>query len=201
MGKFIVLEGCDATGKSSIIERLKQDLNPNQTLFIKDPGFTEIGGKIREILLDINNENLSPVSELMLYLASRAQLVHEVIEPNILLGKTIISDRFTLSTLVYQHSVSRYGNLHEIVNFGLNNIQPDLNILLDVEPEIIMQRLSKRQLDRIESKGVNFYKEVRKRYIDYAKVIPNVKIVNAEKDIDEVYSNVYGMIISCILSE
>ncbi|MEN9405830.1 MAG: hypothetical protein RLZ12_114 [Bacillota bacterium] len=186
--KFIVLEGPDGTGKTTIIERLKEELCPAKFTFVKDPGGTKIGDQIRKILLDKNNRSISDLTELLLFMASRAQLVKEMIEPN-LKQRHVISDRFTLSTLTYQAEMAKYGDLAQIVNFGLNR-QPDLILLLDAPPHLTRKRIKARDLDRIETKSVSYFEKVRARYFVHCKRY-NVKLFDAALPIDNVYSQVF----------
>ena len=149
-----------------------------------------IGDKIREILLDKANSNMNAVTEFLLFLASRAQLVNEVVKPT-LLKKNVISDRFILSTLVYQDGVKTEGDMNAVLNFGLQDVQPDLTILLDLPPEESWKRISTiRAMDRMESKGKEAFVERRNKYLNYALLMKNVKIVDANASMDEVYNKV-----------
>lgn len=194
MNYFIAIEGNDGAGKSILIQLLKEKLDKDKFLFVKDPGQTVIGEKIRDILLDKNNSSMHPVTELMLFAASRAQMVNEVIKPT-LQTKHVISDRFVLSTLVYQDGVKTHGNIREVLEFGLKDIQPDLTILLDIDPYISFQRIQKyRKLDRMENCGIEVFIKRREMYLEYSKVLNNVKVIDASKSCQEVFDEVYSLV-------
>lgn len=195
MNKFIVIEGMDGSGKSSVLDYLKKNCEQDKFAFVNDPGGTKIGDKIRTILLDSKNTNMNPVSELMLFVASRAQLVNEVIKPT-LETKHVISDRFTLSTLVYQYGVKHLGDLNAVVEFGLKDFKPDLILLLDVEPAISFKRISERNLDRMENKGNDYLTGVRNRYLKYAKSMKNVQIIDASRPFGMVATDIYQRILN-----
>ncbi len=203
-GKFIVLEGPDGSGKSSMIEEIKGHLRVKgrDALFVRDPGGTAIGGRIREILLDREHENMTPMTELLLYVASRAQLVGEVIRPALAKGRLVFADRFHISTLVYQgvEGVLQHGEigeqeLREIVEKGHRGVEPDHILFLDVPAEVGLERVGREQ-DRMEQKGLLFFTEVRQRYLGFADALPTEKatIIDAARPILEVTREVLEVI-------
>ncbi len=177
---FITIEGIDGSGKSTQIELLSKYFIENQMDFIvlREPGGTKLGEKIREILLDKKN-NISKVSELLLFEASRAELIEKIIFPNIKLGKIVLCDRFIDSTLAYQ-GFARGLDLKFIENIhNYFKILPDLTIYLDIDVELAYNRLDKN-LDRLEKEGKIFQEKVKKGYLFLAEKYKNrIKIVNA----------------------
>lgn len=168
---FIVFEGIDGAGKSTQIRLLKRFLSKKKIkyLALREPGSTLFGEKIRKILLRFKR-NISPISELFLYLASRNQLVYEKLEKELSKKQIIICDRFYHSTIAYQGTSCKM-NQQELLKLNLlatNKIKPDKVILLDVNPKEALRNLSRKK-DRIEKKGVKFYKEVRKAFLALAR--------------------------------
>lgn len=195
-GKFLVLEGSDGSGKSSMLEEVRAHLGVKgiDAVFVRDPGATQIGGQIRKILLDPENGMMGAVTELLLYVASRAQMVDEIIRPALAAGKTVISDRFYLSTLVYQgvEAATRQKRLseerlREIVMIGVEDMQPDHIFLFDVPAEVGLSRVGNEK-DRIESKGLVFFEEIRQRYLGIADALgpDKVTVIDAAQSILEV---------------
>lgn len=192
-GKFIVIDGNDGTGKTTLISNLKKKLNSEKFIFVKDPGQTPLGEKIRTLLLDIESK-ICPISELFLFTASRAQLVNDIIKPA-LKTKNVISDRYILSTLVYQDGVKDLGDFNSVINFGLKDCQPDLIILLDVPSEISISRISKtRTKDRMESVNDNIVSERRNKYLEYAEKMNNVIRVDSTISEDLLLEKVLSLI-------
>lgn len=191
--KFIILEGPDGVGKTTIIKKLQENFDSSKYIFVKDPGCTPLGMKIRELLLDKKNSEMDPVTELMLFAASRAQMVNQVVKPA-LKHSHVISDRFSLSTMVYQDGVKNRGNFKEVLEFGLKDLWPDLILVLDVPPEVSLQRISGREMDRMESKGVEQFKIRREKYLEYASDMKNALILDATGPIDDVYGLVLNTI-------
>lgn len=174
-GRFIVFEGPDGGGKSTMIEEVRRHLRVRgaEAVIVQDPGGTAIGQQIRRILLDTDNDGMEPLTELLLYVASRAQLVGEIIRPALEAGGLVISDRFVISTLVYQGAARALpeDRLREIVRVGIEDIQPDHVFLLDVPVATTMARLGSKR-DRIEQRGAAFFEEVRERYLGYVDALP-----------------------------
>lgn len=185
IGKFIVFEGPDAVGKSTLIESLKDsDFGSKNPLFVRDPGGTNIGQGIRKILLDPENTEMSQETEIMLYLSSRAQLVKEVIEPALFEGRDVISDRYTLSTMIYQ----RIGDgvdiddLKFLCHYAECGVRPDHTFILKAPFEKLQERLNKNGKDRMEGKGKEYLKKVYLHYsIEYGKANGD-KIISMDAD-------------------
>lgn len=198
-GKFILFEGPDGCGKSSMVEATRRHLEVKgmEAVFVQDPGGTPIGQQLRKVLLNKDNAEMCAMTELLLYVASRAQLVAETIKPALDEGKTVIADRFFLSTLVYQGVAGAMPEeqLKEIVKLGTESVKPDHVILLDVPADIGLARVGKER-DRMELKGLRFFEEVRQRYLGYADAMPESRltIVDAARPILEVKKDVLDLL-------
>jgi dTMP kinase len=186
-GIFITFEGSEGCGKSTQVRRLATRLEQAgvRTLVTREPGGTAIGEKIRD-LLQFAPESfaMTPETELLLFEASRSQLVRETIEPALDQGMAVISDRFFDSTTVYQGVARRLASdIVETLNaFAVGKARPDLTFILDVSVEIARERLLRRVrpvavADRMEQEPVEFYERVCAGYRDLAKREPNRFIV------------------------
>ena len=208
-GKLIVLEGVDGAGKSTQAYLLSKYLGAQRkrVLPVREPGGTAIGEKIREILLDHSSAAITSQCELLLYMASRAQLVGEVIKPTLALGHIIISERFLLSSLAYQGYAG--GMSLEAVEaagaLAVLGVEPDLTIILDIDPEIAMSRdkgasiVSEEQYDRIEKKGVEFQKKVRAGFLELAKTRGDrVKVIDAARPPKVVHEDIKKLVAGVI---
>jgi len=157
MSRFIALEGADGCGKSTQVDRLAAWLaeDGQQVVTVREPGQTSLGERVRAILLD-GDEPLCSEAEALLFLASRAQLLDEVIEPALSQGKWVIADRFHLSTVVYQGLAGKLGEQRavELCQVVLAERRPSLNIVLEIPADELMQRIEQRsqQSDRFESR-------------------------------------------------
>ena len=174
-GKFISFEGIDGCGKTTQIKFLEEYLLKQgyNILVLREPGGTKVGEKVRDILLDKNNF-ISPVTEMLLYASSRAQLVEEKILPAIEEGKIVLLDRFVDSSYVYQGyardlGIEKVKIVNEIATMG---ILPDVTIYIDITPEEAMKRRGKREADRLERESWDFHKKVREGYIKLVKEYP-----------------------------
>lgn len=195
-GFFITFEGIDGTGKTTQSKLLDSYLKKKgySVLLVYEPGGTEIGERIRDLLLHGQAE-ISSLTELFLYEASRAQLVEEVIKPALNEGKIVICDRFTDATIAYQG----YGRGLKKEAIGLLNkkatkgVIPDLTFCLDIEPG---DRFSKEEIkDRLEKEGLSFHQRVRKGYLALAKIEPGrIRVIRANRPIDDVERIVKGYV-------
>lgn len=162
-GYFITFEGPDGAGKSTQIEYLKEYFEERglETLCTREPGGTRMSEIIREILLDKENADMTARTEALLYAASRAQLVEEVIQPAINDGKIVICDRYIDSSIAYQGFGRDLGpKVAEINKFAVNALEPDLTFLMMIDPEDVKDRLDQENLDRLESEDLEFKKKV-----------------------------------------
>ena len=174
---FITFEGIDGCGKSTQIARLERDLRNNgvPVLLTREPGGTEIGKAIRDILLHVENTHLTPLAELFLYAADRAQHVQEIIKPALAAGKWVICDRYYDATTVYQGVALEYDDqLIETLNREASvGLEPDITFLLDCPAEIGLQRIAQRAVtdrkrDRFERKTLDFHLKIRYGYLTLA---------------------------------
>lgn len=192
-GKFITLEGPDGSGKSTILNLISDYLKSKGIDFIisREPGGTQIGEEIRDIILDNKNTNMGPETEALLYAAARGQHVHEKIIPALDSGKIVVCDRFILSSLAYQGVGRDLGieKVKMINDFGLRGIYPDLVLFFHIDPELTLERKTiKEGGDRLEQEGVGFHRKVYDGYMELLKKYPeNIKIIDATKSIDEVF--------------
>jgi len=174
---FITFEGIDGCGKTTQVSRFAATLRKTgiPILVTREPGGTEIGQAIRDILLEVDNTNIAPLAELFLYAADRAQHVTEVIKPALEANKWVISDRYFDATTVYQGlELKDYGRLIESLNHEATlDCQPDITFLLDCPAEVGLERIAKRdqqekKRDRFERKSLDFHIKIRYGYLALA---------------------------------
>jgi dTMP kinase len=194
-GKFIVLEGPEGSGKSTQVATLALRLEQAsyRVTVVREPGGTVIGEKVREILLDRENGCMTVGTELLLYMACRAQLVHEVIGPALEQGFVVLADRFLTSTIVYQGIAGGMGreSVQRLYHATCGDIEPDLVVVLDVPAEAGLSRVQ-RSFDRMESRPVEFHRRVRAGYLDVARSEPARHVViDASKGREEVAKEVW----------
>ncbi|BFT66455.1 MULTISPECIES: dTMP kinase [Parvimonas] len=201
MGLFITFEGPDGCGKTSIINLLKEYYKNNEKIiFTREPGGTKISEKIREIILSNDNSEMSARTEALLYSASRAQHIDELIKPNLEKGNVIISDRFVLSSLAYQGGGRELGveNVKKINDFAINGVNPDMVIFFYVDPLTTLKRKSlSDEADRLELSGDNFHSRVYNTYMELLEEMKNEKFlkkVDATKSMMEVFEDVKNII-------
>lgn len=201
MGLFITFEGPDGCGKTSIINLIKEYYKDNKKIiFTREPGGTEISEKIRELILSNDNENMSPRTEALLYSASRAQHIDELVRPNLEKGNVVISDRFVLSSLAYQGGGRELGveNVKKINDFAIDGVNPDLIIFFYVDPLTTLKRKSlSENADRLELSGDDFHCRVYDTYMELLDELKDEKVlrkVDATKSMEEVFDNVKNII-------
>ena len=186
-GLLITFEGPDGSGKSTQIELLKAYLNSKgyQVIYTREPGGTIISEKIRDIILDNKNVDMCDMCEALLYAASRAQLVSEVIKPAIEAGKIVVCDRFVHSSIVYQGIGRKLGveRIKAINDAALDGLKADLIFMLKLSYEEGLRRKAKqREFDRLENSGDNFHKRVFEGYVEIEHMYENVISIDARKD-------------------
>jgi dTMP kinase len=189
-GLFFSIDGGDGAGKSTQIGLFCQWLceQRHEVVACRDPGSTPLGEAVRELLLHRHDLAIHRRSEMLLYMAARAQLVEEVIRPALAVGKTVVSDRYLLANVVYQgHGGGLAVNeLWEVGRVAVGGLMPDLTIVLDLPTAIAATRLA-RALDRMEQQGPEFHERVRQGFLAEAARQPErIVVVSAAGPIEEV---------------
>jgi len=205
-GIFISFEGIEGSGKTKQSRLLYEYIRKSgyKVILTGEPGGTQIGLKIRDLLLSVENRKMTPVSELLLYNASRAQHIKEVILPALKKGFIVITDRFIDSTKAYQG----YGRgidlkliefLEKIVT---EDIRPDLTLLLDLDVKIGLKRnRGINKTDRLELEDVKFHKRVREGYLKIAaKELERIKLIDATESIEEIHRKIIGIVTDVVIT-
>lgn len=195
---FIVFEGPEGAGKSTQIARLKEKLHAQHIspILTREPGGTPAADKMREVILD-PSLTIGPLSEFLLYSASRAQHVEDVIKPALEANKVLISDRFYGASVAYQGygrglELDFIHSLNERVTAG---IKPDLVLLLDIDPEAGLKRVAARgQKDRLELADLDFHKRVRGGFLAQAKEDSSWHILDATRSPDALANDIWNII-------
>jgi dTMP kinase len=198
-GIFITFEGIDGCGKSTQCEMLKDYLTEygKEFIFVREPGGTEIGERIREILLDKKNTQMTARTELLLFEAARAQITDEVIKPALEDGKIVICDRFFDSSSAYQ-GMARGMGMDFVANLNMaatGGLKPDVTFFFDISAEEALVRRGKRgeASDRIELAGLKFQEDVRQGYLELAASSGGrIVTIDARLGIDEIFEQVKG---------
>ena len=194
-GRLIALEGPDGSGKTTQIELLEKYLKElgYEVVRTREPGGTEISEKIREIILDNDNSNMSYMCEALLYAASRAQLVSEVIKPALSLGKIVICDRFVYSSMVYQGIGRGLGmeRIRSINEAALDGLEADLIFMITIPYEEGLKRKKMQgTLDRLENSGNEFHKKVFEGYLDICKKYDKIEVIDGNRNVDEIHKDI-----------
>jgi len=205
-GVFLSFEGIEGTGKSTqarlLFERLRE--KGFDAVLTEEPGGTKIGRKIRELLLSPDHQEMTPLTELLLYFASRTQHLAQVIIPAVNRGAVVITDRFTDSTIAYQG----YGRgialhlLHSLDNITTEGMQPDITLLLDLDVETGLSRnRGINKTDRIELEDIGFHKRVRNGFLELAAQQPErIKLIDASLEKEEVRKRVLDLVLDIVSS-
>jgi dTMP kinase len=179
-GIFISLDGVDGGGKSTQVRLLAEYLQSlgHEVVSFRDPGGTKLGEALREILLHRQEIPLTGTAEMLLYMASRAELVAECIRPALESGKIVITDRFLLANVVYQGCAGGLdpGQLWQVGEIATGGLQPDLTIVLDIAVEQALGRIE-RGFDRLESRGTEYMKKVRGGFLEQVSHLGSRAIV------------------------
>lgn len=196
---FVSLDGIDGAGKSTQIQLLVAWLQEQglQVEVFRDPGATPLGESIRNILLHREDIPLSMTAEMLLYMASRAQLVVDRIKPAIASGKTVVCDRFLLANVVYQGSAGGLDidELWRIGNVATGGLRPDITIVLDLDPKLALQRVEHSRgpagQDRLEKRGLTYFEAVRNGFLtEHARASKRSLVVDASQSIDAIHQTI-----------
>lgn len=198
-GKFITFEGSEGSGKSTQVELIFSDLKVRgeDIILLREPGGVELGEKIRDLLLDVKNVDMTGECETLLYMAARAQLVAEKISPLLNKGTHILCDRFLDSTIAYQG----YGNgvdidfIKKVGQFITQSVKPDLTLLFDIDSRVGLSRI-KRSKDRIERRAMAYHNRVRQGYLRMAAAEPQrIRVIDVgARSKEDIFSEVRGYI-------
>lgn len=206
VSRFIVFDGNEGCGKSTQAKRLQQHLQQRgiDSILVRDPGTTRIGEMIRAILLNPDHDEMGMRCEMLLYMAARAQMMKEVIQPALDAGQWVISDRFVSSTLAYQLGGDGLSmqQISQVAQVAIGDRFPDLTLILDLPVTVSQSRVTakfthktatlfgvevKEVKDRIEKRDLSYHEKVRQNFLTQANTFPDrYRVINADRDPDAV---------------
>jgi len=192
---FITFEGLDSSGKSTQVQLLSDRLSraDHNVLVLREPGGSEIGEKIRKLLLDKETLGMTDVCELFLFSASRAQLVAEVVKPALAARMVVLCDRYIDSTTAYQgwgRDIPK--DVIAVMNrCATDGLLPDLTIFIDVPMSELERRMLRTSKDRMESSGMDFFERVRTGYLSLAKTEERFKVMDGTLSVDDLHEAVW----------
>ena len=200
--RFFSLEGIDGSGKTTQIDMLIAALEGEgySVVKLREPGGAKISERVREILLDSSFKGImGDKTELMLYNAARAQVIHEIIQPALDAGKVVIADRFAWSTFAYQGYARGLGAdmVQRLTELTCGSCFPELTVVLDLTVERSRARTAKRgeAPDRLEQEKADFFERVRQGYLAAAREYPDcVAAIDADRTPDEVFADLYALV-------
>ena len=200
---FITLEGPEGSGKTSQLALLVDFLSQQgyTVLATREPGGTQIGDQIRGVLSDMDNQEMRPRTELLLFQASRAQLVEQVIVPYLQQGGIVLCDRYADSTLAYQgygHQTFPLDQVQAIINFATGGLKPDLTLLLDVDVRAGLERRAQGgDWSRLDAYQLEFHQRVRQGYLQMAQAEPQRWVViDASRSMEAVQGEIRGVVLA-----
>lgn len=200
-GFMLVCDGSNGAGKTTVIKTIEQYLKNKglDVVVTREPGGTPIGEKIREVILDPSTPEMCDITELMLFGAARAQHIIEKILPALTAGKVVISDRFDAATFSFQHYARGIDLdiIRKINNMALNGFSPDMNIILDLDPKLGLERVKQRGegLDRLEDEKMEFLEKARNGYLTQAQQTPDkFTVIDASQSQEQVAKLVINVV-------
>ena len=199
-GKFITIDGVEGAGKSTQIDLICSYLHRKgiEVVRTREPGGTEVGEKIRSVLLDVENQEMHSDTELLLMFSSRNELIQNKIIPALNDGHWVVSDRFTDASFAYQGGgrMLNLDRIAELEDWVLGDFKPDLTLFLDVSVEVGMARIEARAAkDRIELEEREFFERVRSVFIHRSEAFPErIKLLDASGAVDDIHSKIRALI-------
>lgn len=203
--KFITFEGGEGTGKTTLIEMLMKDLKDAgfDAIKTREPGGSKISEQIRSVILNVENTEMTYMTEALLYAASRSQHLEEVIKPALESGKVVICDRYIDSSLAYQGVARDLGieKVYKINDYAIGGFYPDLTIYIDVDPRIGLGRIvtNHRDMDRLDLEKISFHDKVRQGYLEVSKMFSDrIKVVDGNDTIENIYKKIKEIVFESI---
>ena len=198
---FITFEGPDGSGKTSQLEMLMPVLKEKypDVIRTREPGGTDIGDQIRSVIMNMKNKSMDPRTEILLFCASRAQLVEELVRPGLQAGKLILCDRYADSTMAYQgygHGLDKE-MLTSLLKFATGGLKPDLTLLFDISAEDGLRRRLKNhdEWNRMDDYALQFHERVRRGYLEMAAAEPERWVViDADRPREEIHEEVVSVV-------
>lgn len=201
--RFITVEGCEGSGKTSIIKLICEDFEKRGIKYLqtREPGGSKISEQIRNVILNVDNTKMDYMTEALLYAASRRQHLEEIVKPALNDGKIVLCDRYLDSSLAYQGYARGLG-IEEVYNINMyatSGFLPDLTIYIDIPVEVGLERIKEnnRDVNRLDLEKVAFHNKVREGYLKIAKMYPErIKVVDGNAPLDVVYGRVKDILFS-----
>ena len=195
--RFITIEGCEGSGKTSIIRLLCEELEKRGISYLstREPGGSKISEQIRNVILNVENTKMDYMTEALLYAASRRQHLEEIVKPALNAGKVVICDRYLDSSLAYQGYARGLGidEVYNINMYATSGFLPDLTIYIDIPVEIGLGRIkdNNRDVNRLDLEKIAFHNKVREGYLKIAKMYPDrIKVIDGNASLDVVFARV-----------
>ncbi|MDM5329500.1 dTMP kinase [Neobacillus sp. CF12] len=203
MSYFITLEGVEGSGKSTIINFIKDSLETSgkKVVVTREPGGIDIAEQIRSVILDRENTKMEGRTEALLYAAARRQHLIEKVIPSLKEGNIVLCDRFIDSSLAYQGYARGLGinEVYSVNKFAIENLMPDLTLYLDLDPQIGLNRIAKnkgREINRLDLEEINFHVKVREGYEEVLKMFPERMVrIDANQEIGKVIADITKVLV------
>ncbi|PAE36768.1 dTMP kinase [Bacillus sp. 7884-1] len=204
MSYFITLEGVEGSGKSTLINFIRDSIESNgkKVVVTREPGGIDIAEQIRSVILDKKNIKMDGRTEALLYAAARRQHLVEKVIPSLNEGNIVLCDRFIDSSLAYQGFARGLGinEVYSVNKFAIEGLMPDLTLYLDLDPQIGLNRIAKnkgREINRLDLEEINFHVKVREGYEEVLKMFPERMVrIDANQDIGKVMADINEVLIS-----